>query len=210
MPRMQDAVSKGFILAFHSQNVAGADYAEVDDHVGLDEALLELAACNVPVLRLMDVVLALRESPPRLPLRYACITFDDGTDYDWRAVQGPSGQVHEPFGSILHRHGACGTAFVIASPVAREDIMRPLAPVRMSEDWWPLAQRSGVIDIGVHGWDHVHPSVASLAAMPELAGRFDRIATPAQARQQVDAAAEYISERGGGGAPLCVSLWPSQ
>ena len=194
------AGSRGYILAFHSQNVEGAHYKVHDDHVGLDATLGELAECSVPVLRLLDVVLTLRDAPHRLPARYACITFDDGTDYDWEAIRGPSGQVHESFGSILRRYGASGTAFVIASPEAREDIMRRLSPVRMSEAWWREAQQSGVVDIGVHGWDHVHPSVASVASTPDLAGRFDRVATPAQARKQVDDAVEYIALRAGPGS----------
>jgi len=194
------AARKGFVLTFHSQNVTGYEHAALDDHVALDESLNLLAALGMPVLRLVDAVHYLRESPDKLPARYVCLTFDDGTDFDWRLVKGPTGQIHEPFSSILKRHEATGTSFVVASPEAREDIMRPLQPVQMSEDWWHDAQQSGLIDIGVHGWDHVHPSVTAMRSTPDLIERFDRVASREQALLQIDKAVDYIATRAGPGS----------
>lgn len=193
-----NSARKGFVLVFHSQNVAGYDHATLDDHVALDESLSLVVALRLPVLRLVDTVRYLQEAPDKLPMRYVCLTFDDGTDFDWKEVTGPAGQVHEPFAAILKRHGAVNaTSFVIASPQAREDIMRPLKPVRMSEDWWDEAQESGLIDIGLHGWDHVHPSVTAMQSTPDLIERFDRVASPEQAQLQIDKAADYIAARAG-------------
>ena len=62
---------RGFILAFHSHNIAGNTY-ETNDHVALDESLGLLAALGIPVLRLADIVRALRDGHfERLPRRFA-------------------------------------------------------------------------------------------------------------------------------------------
>ena len=72
---------RGFILAFHSHNIAGNTY-ETNDHVALDESLALLERLGIPVLRLLDVARALRDGTfDRLPARFAAITMDDGSDY---------------------------------------------------------------------------------------------------------------------------------
>ncbi len=199
---------KGFVLAFHSHNIAGSGYA-TNDHVALDESLQVIAELAIPVLRLLDVVMRLRADPNELPRRFACITFDDGTDYDWKPIAHPAWGAQEAMVDILRRHSKSlipgiwlrktrATSFVIASPQARQQIMRALHPVLMSEDWWPTAQRSGFMDIGVHGWNHVHPSVDEMQSSPELVERFDRIASLDQALLQVNRAVEYIVSRARG------------
>lgn len=208
MTANRDASSTGYILTFHSQNVPGYPHSDIDDHVALDRALELVAELRMPVLRLVEVARQLRRGGLGLPPKYVCLTFDDGTDYDWEPVRGPTGQVHEPFVAILQRHSkrwagvvwkrkVVATSFVVASPEARLDIMRPLLPVCMSEGWWKPAQRSGFIDIGVHGWDHVHPSVVAMQSQPQLVERFDRVASLEQAQVQVERAGSYIAERAG-------------
>lgn len=204
--------SAGFLLVFHSQNVTGNDFA-TNDHAALDETLGFLRNRRVPIVSLREVALRLRGGTlDELPGVYAAISFDDGPDYDWLAVRHPAAGPQEPMGSILRRHSAGawgrlrrrirGTSFVIASPSARRDIAGPEAdnPDRMSDAWWAAAHASGFLEIGNHGWDHVHPRVDDMKARPELIEAFDRVAGDAEARRQVDASADYISAKAGAGA----------
>lgn len=201
----------GFVLAFHSHNIDGNTY-ETNDHVALDASLTLLEKRHIPVLRLVDVVLALKQGAfASLPKRFACITFDDGSDYDWKPLTHPVHGPQEPMARIIRRHRrgflrvlftrkTCATSFVIASPTARREIVGPARPYSLSEDWWAEAQASGFFDIGSHGWNHVHPLVGEMGAYPELVEAFDNIRTADQAELQITKAARYIRERAGAGA----------
>ena len=205
--------SRGFVLTFHSHNIAGNDYA-TNDHVALDATLAHLERERVPVLRLLDVARRLRAGAlDRLPERFACITFDDGTDYDWRDLAHPQHGPQRSMFSVLRAHSrrllgvlwtrrAHATSFVIASSVARSEISGTALgdASLMSDSWWRAAQRSGLMDIGTHGWNHVHPAVSEMRAQPDLIERFDRVQTPAEAALQVDRAFDAIRNTAGGDA----------
>ena len=203
--------SRGFVLTFHSHNIAGNDYA-TNDHVALDATLSHLERAGVPVLRLLDVARRLRAGQlDRLPGRFACITFDDGTDYDWRDLAHPEHGAQKSMHSVLREHShrllglvwrrrAHATSFVIASSRARAEISAAALgdASLMSDSWWRRAQRSGLMDIGTHGWNHVHPAASEMQAQPELIERFDRVDTPAEAALQVDRAFDAIHGTAGG------------
>jgi peptidoglycan/xylan/chitin deacetylase (PgdA/CDA1 family) len=205
--------SRGFVLTFHSHNIAGNDYA-TNDHVALDATLAHLARAGVPVLRLLDVAKRLRAGRlESLPARFACITFDDGTDYDWRDLAHPQHGAQRSMHAILRAHSrrllglvwqrrAHATSFVIASPLARAEISAAALGDRglMSDGWWRAAQRSGLMDIGTHGWNHVHPAASEMQAQPALIERFDRVETPGEAALQVDRAFDAIHATAGGDA----------
>lgn len=205
--------SRGFVLTFHSHNVAGNDFAS-NDHVALDQSLATLRRLRIPVLRLLDAVLALRARRfDALPPRFACITFDDGTAYDWRDVVHPRHGPQRAMHSILRAHSrrllgmvwlrrVHATSFVIASPDARREIARSALgdAALMDDSWWRQAQASGLMDIGSHGWNHVHPAVSEMAARPDLVERFDRVAGDEEAALQVDRAFESIRAAAGRGS----------
>ena len=196
---------RGFVLTFHSHNISGQDYA-TNDHVALDGTLTLLARLGIPVLRLLDVVRSLRAGTfARLPARFACITFDDGSDYDWRDLEFRGHGVQRSMGTILRAHSrrllgllwmnrAHATSFVIASPQARREISATALgdAALMTDTWWREAQRSGLIDIGAHGWDHVHPAVTTISRRPELIERFDRVDNVGEAQLQIDRAGAAI------------------
>ena len=206
---------RGHILTFHSHNVAGGDYA-TNDHVALDATLTLLERLRVPVLRLLDVVRALRAGAfARLPERFACITFDDGSDYDWRDLVFRGHGPQRAMGTILRAHSrrllglawtkrAHATSFVIASADARREIAATALgdAALMTDTWWREAQSSGLLDIGTHGWNHVHPAVSEMSARPELVEHFERIDNPGDAEVQVGRAFESIRARAGGDAAL--------
>ena len=195
--------SRGYVLTFHSHNISGSDYA-TNDHVALDRTLAVLDELQVPVLRLLDVAQRLRAATlDALPARFACITFDDGSDYDWRDVRHPAHGTQRSMRAILRSHSmgllgfwlkrALATSFVIASRDARREISASALgdAALMTDAWWHSAQQSGLMDIGTHGWDHVHPAVGRMAGHP-LAERFDRVADAEEARLQVERAAGEI------------------
>jgi peptidoglycan/xylan/chitin deacetylase (PgdA/CDA1 family) len=205
--------SRGFILTFHSHNISGNDYA-TNDHVALDGTLSHLEREGVPVLRLLQVARRLRSGRlDTLPERFACITFDDGTDHDWRDLAHPQHGAQRSMHAVLRAHSrrllglvwtrrAHATSFVIASSRARAEISAAaLGDANlMSDNWWLEAQRSGLMDIGTHGWNHVHPAVSEMQAQPDLIERFDRVATPAEAALQVDRAYDAIRNTARGDA----------
>ena len=202
---------RGFVLTFHSHNVSGGDYA-TNDHVALDETLTRLESMGVPVLRLLDVVRRLRGGMfEALPQRFACLTFDDGSDYDWRDLDFPGHGPQRSMASILRAHSrkllglvwtrrAYATSFVIASARARAEIAASALGDAglMTDAWWREAQSSGLLDIGTHGWNHVHPAVSEMASRPELVEHFERIGNIADAREQVTKSFEAIRARARG------------
>jgi peptidoglycan/xylan/chitin deacetylase (PgdA/CDA1 family) len=206
---------RGFVLTFHSHNISGGDYA-TNDHVALDRALTLLEGLRIPVLRLLDVVRHLRAGTfARLPERFACITFDDGSDYDWRDLEFPGHGPQRSMGAILRAHSrkllgllwtrrAHATSFVIASPEARREIAASALgnPALMTDTWWREAQRSGLMDLGTHGWNHVHPAVSEMASRPELIEHFERIDNARDAQMQVGQAFDAIRATAGGDAGL--------
>lgn len=206
---------RGFVLTFHSHNISGGDWA-TNDHVALDRALALLERLRIPVLRLLDVARHLRAGRfSRLPERFACITFDDGSDYDWRDLDFPGHGPQRSMGAILRAHSrkllgllwtrrAHATSFVIASAEARREIGATALgdAALMTDTWWRAAQRSGLMDLGTHGWNHVHPAVAEMASRPELIEHFDRIDNAQDAELQVRKAYEAIHAVAGGDAGL--------
>src|SRR6185436_17221863 len=96
--------ARGFVLTFHSHNISGNDYA-TNDHVALDRSLALLERLRIPVLRLLDVARRLRARTfERLPQRFACVTFDDGSDYDWRDLEFPGHGRQPSMQAVLRSH----------------------------------------------------------------------------------------------------------
>jgi peptidoglycan/xylan/chitin deacetylase (PgdA/CDA1 family) len=104
---------------------------------------------------------------------------------------------------------AHATSFVIASPQARGEIATAALgdAALMTDAWWRAAQSSGLMDIGTHGWNHVHPAVSEMASRPELVEHFERIDNADDAKLQVDAAFDAIRSRAGGDA-ACLFAYP--
>jgi len=203
-------MSAGYLLTFHSQNISGNDFA-TNDHVALDQTLAFLLRRSIRIFSLREVALRLRAGTlDELPARYVGISFDDGTDFDWLPQVHPSAGPQESMGSIVRRHESrrfwppwrCirATSFVIASPAARRDIESCSPPLKLSDDWWGAAQLSGLMEIGNHGWDHVHPAVSEVYERPRLIEAFHNIDTFDEARRQVHDSADVITSRAGRGA----------
>ena len=101
---------KAAILAYHSQNIAGDETAN-NDHVALaaDLEALHAAGCQfVSFATLVDAVFTGATPAPESPL--VCLTFDDGCDYDVRALEFPGHGMQPGLLQIMeafaNRHGA--------------------------------------------------------------------------------------------------------
>lgn len=193
------------VLTYHGYNIAGNDYHD-NDHVALAMDLEWLGAGGWTIVPLELAVRVLFEGEAAsLPERSVALSFDDGTDLDWEDVDFGSLGRQRSLGGILtdwqrrhpQRPAPHATTFVIASPAARAVLAEKALSHDhgMGEGWWSMAQRSGLMSIGNHSWDHRHPLVA-----PEAGGHFFGVDDEAQADLQVRQASEYISARSG--------VWP--
>lgn len=194
------------VLAYHAANVSGPDYAQ-NDQVALaaDLALLHREGWRVVPLRwVVEQRLGLAQRDLERCVALSC---DDGTDLDWRGVDWP-GIGHQPgmrsvLLDFLRAHGSEAqpdlhlTCFVIASPDARArmDVACLHGHGWIGEDWWPAAQRSGLLSIDCHSWDHNHACLvdSGLEDMPR--GNFFAIDDEQRARFEIDQALDYINAR---------------
>lgn len=186
------------ILTYHSQLIFGHDYA-LNSHVALAEDLERIRAAGRRLVPLSAVVDAVLGKDTGFDLgRAVCITFDDGTDFDWHALEHPQHGRQPGFAQVLRdharRHGiwAGATSFVLASADARRLIAREaLGREWMNHDWWRAAQAEGVIEIQSHGWDHRHPC---LPADDTPLGDFYGVDNEAACRLQVEQASDVIGQ----------------
>jgi peptidoglycan/xylan/chitin deacetylase (PgdA/CDA1 family) len=193
------------ILTYHSQLIFGNDYHD-NSHVALAEDLERIRAAGRRIVPLSTLVDALCAHDTRIDLStVACITFDDGTDFDWHDLEHPQHGPQRSFANLLREHGARhgswsgATSFVLASDEARRAIAHEaLGRDWMRDDWWADAQRDGVLDIQSHGWDHRHPC---LAADDKPLGHFFGVDDAASCALQVDRAADVIAAKLDGRRP---------
>jgi len=196
------------VLTYHSAQVDGSDYA-TNDHVAFREDLRTLCARGCRIVPLSWVVEWVRGERPDADLdRAVALTFDDGCSLDFVDLTHPSHGPQRSFFGILedlsreigpgrqpHLHA---TSFVIASPDTRADLGRQLAsPEWISDDWWSDAERSPLLSIQNHSWDHNHPISRKLCQRDGIAGRFDNIETFDECNAEVRDAGEYIARRTG-------------
>jgi hypothetical protein len=200
------------ILTYHSHHVLSADYAE-NDHVALArdlEAIHRSGAKVVPLDELVDLVV--EANPIRrmfyVRSRVVAITFDDGPEYDFRPMLHPQLGRFESFAHILTRfrashreqNAAQATSFVIASPHARAVMERAfdrnytyVGSGAMNQDWWNEAIDSGLIAIGNHSWDHLHPDLDRVAHSRQVRADFAQVDNATDANAQIADACHYIS-----------------
>src|SRR5215471_17765905 len=119
--------TRAYVLTYHSGNIDGNDYA-TNNLIALADDLDMLRSLAIPVVPLSAVVAALLGAEGALPPRVAAITLDDGLDFDFVDLVHPHHGPQASVNTILVRHEQAhgirlhATAFVIASPRAREQI----------------------------------------------------------------------------------------
>jgi peptidoglycan/xylan/chitin deacetylase (PgdA/CDA1 family) len=171
------------VLAYHSNNIAGNDYAD-NDHVALAADLAQIHARGlriVPLARVIDVLLG--RAPDSEVERAVAITFDDGSWFDWYDLDHPTCGPQRAFAGVLRDFKATtgatahATSFVIVSPRARAILDRTCLIGRgwWTDDWWPAAEREGLIAIESHSWDHNHHTLPETAQGDQHKGTFRNI-----------------------------------
>lgn len=202
------------VLTYHGYNVAGNEY-HANDHVALAADLDWLAGQGWTVIPLAAAIAGLfDEARQVLPDRCVAITFDDGTDLDWLDVEFADLGRQRSLAGILddarRRHpqwpAPSATAFVIASPDARRALAAgALQPGHaMNDAWWAEAERSGLLSIGNHSWDHRHPLVVAESAG---GGSFFSVEDEPEAVRQIVDAGQFIADRTGQWPPLFAYPW---
>jgi peptidoglycan/xylan/chitin deacetylase (PgdA/CDA1 family) len=209
---------KAVVLTYHSHRVQGPDYAR-NDHVALPEDLITIARAGGRIVSLDALVAAIEAAPsgiaPTAGTTLVALTFDDGPVWDFADFDHPRFGQQRGFANAMRDFLAtdlgraqpetCATSFVIASPEARRAMESTfdadytfLTPGAMNDDWWQPAIASGLIAIGNHSWDHLHPALDRVAHSRQARGDFTQVTDVADADAQIRAASDYINMRTGG------------
>lgn len=191
------------VLTYHSNNVAGNDYAD-NDHVALAQDLRQIHRRGlriVPLARVVDVLLG--TAPASTVENAVALSFDDGSWFDWYDIEHPTCGLQTGFAGVLRdfaaQTGAAAhaTSFVIVSPQARAELDRTSLVGRgwWGDEWWPAAQREGLLAIESHSWDHNHPTLALTAQRDGIKGTFRSIDNYADADAQLRQASDWLDLR---------------
>ena len=190
------------ILTYHGVNVAGNDYAN-NDHVALASDLETIDRLGWRIAPLPGVVARwLAGDSEWTGARTLAITFDDGTDFDWRDLPHPAHGTQRSLHNCLADFRAAGprpreahaTSFVVVSREAREHIDRVGLAGRgwWTDAWWSTAAAGGHAAIASHSWDHNHDLAAHLMGRARATGTFRSIDTHALAEEEIAHATAHL------------------
>jgi len=204
---------KAYVLTYHSHRILGDDYAS-NDHVALRADLATITSSGFTIVPLDVIVDGLRDAtrPASPQEKYVALTFDDGPSFDLDDVVHPGFGLQRSFANIMREFriesgsGAQprlhATSFVIASPEARlqmeETYEREYSfvnPGSLDDGWWGRAIETGLLSIGNHSWDHLHPGLRRVAHSQQARGDFSRVSTFEDADAQIYEAMRYIRSR---------------
>ena len=184
---------KGIVLNYHSHNVFGGEYQN-NDHVAFPQDLELIDGAGAEIISLLTMVEKFSQYKSGVRAEdddqtYVALSFDDGPVFDFedfvhpihgyqRSFYNQMLQFREKFGSEV-QPGLSATSFVIASPLARQAMARSpgcgytfLDDDWLGDGWWKRAARTGMLSIGNHSWDHVHPDVPDAALSATAGGGF--------------------------------------
>lgn len=193
------------VLTYHGVHVDGGDYGN-NDHIALAadlELIQQLGWTVIPAARLAAVLTGRDDTT--LPERSLVLTFDDGSWFDWHDLIHPDFGAQRGLAGILRdfrdRHGAAqphlhATSFVIASPEARDTLDRTclIGKGWWTDEWWPEAQREGLVGIANHSWDHRHSVIPPEQRYGEDYGHFRTVQGDGECDFQVRQSAQYLHE----------------
>lgn len=202
------------IFTYHGFNIAGNAYAN-NDHVALASDLRTLHQRGRKVFALSQIVEHLLLGTLDELAGGVGISFDDGTDFDAIDLTHPVHGWQRSLLGILDDFrietgmAVIATAFVIASPAARQAIAQRevFGYDWMRSDWWQSAQATGLLEIGNHSWDHQHSAVIDAHSGRPQSGRFDDITTLALAETEIADAKRFI-ERVAPGPAAALLAYP--
>ena len=201
------------VLTYHGVNVNANTYQE-NDHFALASDLRTINELGLEIVPLRDVVdwhqgLIADDKMARK----VAISFDDGSWFDFYDLEHPTCGPQRSLLNILRDFQAevgrdrqpqlHATSFVISSPAARQELDTKglIGKGWWGDDWWKVAQNSGLLSIECHSWDHLHPDVDQVAQERQLKGNFEHVQSYADCNVQFTKAAEYIAKQLGGLRP---------
>jgi len=194
------------ILTWHSIRVLDQSY-QGNDLIAFSEDLALIERLGWTIRPLAEALAGLQSG--RLPEKCVVLTLDDGSIMDFHDFDHPScGRQVSIFNRLRRfardpttsrRHRVHASSFVIASPQARAELDEK---VTMNldvwpDDWWQQANRSGLMSIENHSWDHNHDSLEKTAQRDNRRGDFRLIDTAGECRAEIDRASDYIEQRAG-------------
>jgi hypothetical protein len=179
------------ILAWHANNVSGPGYAE-NDHAKLRDDLETIHRLGRRIVPLGQIAKALRAG--RLEELTGCVglSFDDSPDLDFYDAPHPAWGLQRSMVNILAdfraRHpGVAGhaTSFAIVSPAARAELDKTclIGCQWWNDEWWPLAEKTGLLAVESHSWDHNHETLPTTVATVARGG-FE-LTSPEDARREI-------------------------
>ncbi|MEO5559739.1 MAG: polysaccharide deacetylase family protein [Dokdonella sp.] len=191
------------VLTYHSNNISGNDYAS-NDHVALAQDLRvihRLGLRIVPLARVVDVLLG--EASPATVENSIALSFDDGSWFDWHDIEHPTCGMQRSFAGVLRDFAAetgaavHATSFVIVSPEARATLDETCLVGRgwWGDDWWPAAQKEGLIAIESHSWDHNHHTLPVTVQREQHKGTFRTIDSHGDADAEIRQASDWLDAR---------------
>jgi len=166
------------VLTYHSQNIAGNDYA-TNDRQALASDIQAISQAGLQVISLANFVDWLIGILPEAFARNSVVlTSDDAPIFDYEKVKYRNFGLQTPTRSIL-RHSK---AHISADALGDDSFM--------TNSWWRQADQSPWAAIENHGWDHCHPAVSAPVGG---AGTFFGVSDYESCDQQVNKAADSIA-----------------
>lgn len=203
------------VLTYHGVNIHRNDYAG-NDHLALAADLAMIHDRGLRIVPLADIAAWVRgEVDDSVVAGGVGLSFDDGSWFDWHDLDHPACGPQRSLAGILRDFTvatgapAAATSFVIVSPHARAVLDRTCLVGRdwWGDDWWPEAVREGVLDVASHSWDHLHPTLETVAHSRNEKGDFTAVDNADDAAAQVDQASGYIERRTGRRPGLFAYPW---
>ena len=187
------------VLTYHSLNILGNDYHN-NDHVAFVQDLELLHKLDIKILSSYDLVKWIKaEIQLDEKRKYVVLTFDDGSELDFKDWQHPKFGKQLSFFSAMQAYPKYihATSFVIASASARKKLEQTcLAGHTIWNDaWWQLAENSQLISIENHSWDHLHITLDKVAHSRNLKGNFAEVTNLSDANAQIQQASDYINQK---------------
>ncbi len=187
------------VLTYHATNISGNSY-QSNDLLAFEEDLQLIHQLGVNILSTYDLLkwiegdLTLNDSQ-----HYVVITFDDGSELDFYDWQHPTYGQQQSFYSTLKSYPnyAHTTSFVIASPDTRSVLVDTCTAGHSiwGDDWWQKAEKSGLLSIENHSWDHLHETLDIVAQQNNEKGDFSKITSLEDANAQINEASQYIDSQ---------------
>lgn len=191
------------VLCYHSLNIDNNEYAG-NDHIAFAHDLRLIHKLGKQVVPLQWIVDWVRGRRTDQELENAVgLSMDDGSWFDFHDMTHPScGEQRGMLGILqdfkqevgdqqAHLHA---TSFVIASPSAREELDKTCLVNKSwwGDEWWVEANASGLMTVENHSWDHLHPTLETVAHSRQAKNDFSQVDNYQDAKAQITQANDYI------------------